>query len=81
MSMPVSLLTLWFSRKPQRKYLGSEGAAESRSTFPSASDLNPRIGLLVEADLRSELGRVAGEISAIFWINDPNYPVKLLGPG
>jgi hypothetical protein len=43
--------------KAAAKVLGSEGAAESRSTFPLASDLNPRIGLLVEADLRS-LARV-----------------------
>jgi hypothetical protein len=47
----VSELTLWVSRKPQRKYRGREGDHGRVLThFPSASEVNPRVRVLVEAE-------------------------------
>jgi hypothetical protein len=41
----------WVSRKPQRKYRGREGdRGRGLIHLPLASEVNPRVGLLVEAE-------------------------------
>ncbi len=47
----VSELMLWVSRKPQRKYRGRDGdRGRGLVHLPLASEVNPRVGLLVEAE-------------------------------
>jgi hypothetical protein len=47
----ISELTLWVSRKPQRKYRGREGGrGRGLIHLPLPSEVNPRVGLLVEAE-------------------------------
>jgi hypothetical protein len=47
----VSELTLWVSRKPQRKCRGREGdCGRGLIHRRLAGEVNPRVGLLVEAE-------------------------------
>jgi hypothetical protein len=47
----ISELTLWVSRKPQRKYRGCEGGrGKGLVHLPLPSEVNPRVDLLVEAE-------------------------------
>jgi hypothetical protein len=47
----ISELTLWVSRKPQRKYRRREGGrGRGLIHLPLPSEVNPRVGLLVEAE-------------------------------
>ena len=50
-SPAVSELTLLVSRKPQRKHRGREGdRGRGVIHLPLAGEVNPRVGLLVEAE-------------------------------
>jgi hypothetical protein len=47
----VSELMLWVSRKSQRKYRGRDGdRGRGLVHLPLAGEVNPRVGLLVEAE-------------------------------